>query len=205
MAYRYRSKLQADITSRSGKLLIKLALAFVLSTMLASSLQAQQRDNASEAVTGLKAYAAFKSGNYEQARKIWEQLAEKGNTTAMINLANLFQQGKGVAEDQAHALKYIVDAARLGDSRAQYELGIEYEKGILVPRDIDKAAMWLHKSAIQGDSDGQFAYAVMLATAYGKGLAQASEQQRLAAKAWFKKAASNGHPDAAAYIDILSR
>ncbi|MCP4430516.1 MAG: sel1 repeat family protein [Gammaproteobacteria bacterium] len=169
-----------------------------------TTIQAEQRDNAAEAVIGLKAYAAFKAGNYEEARQIWQRLADKGNTTAMINLANLFQQGKGVSENHEHAFKYIVEAARLGDSRAQYELGIEYEKGILVSRDIDKAAKWLHKSALQDDVDGQFAYAVMLATDFGNGLEQAGPEQRQEAGAWFRKAAANGHPDAGAYIKLLS-
>ncbi len=60
------------------------------------------------------------------------------------------------------------------------------------------------RSALQDDSDGQFAYAVMLATAYGEGLDQANEDERQEATEWFMKAALNGHPDAAAYIGILS-
>ncbi|MCP4487405.1 MAG: 4Fe-4S binding protein [Gammaproteobacteria bacterium] len=165
---------------------------------------AAERDNAAEAVSGLKAYAAFKAGDYVKARLIWQQLAAQGNTTALINLANLFQQGKGVSEDRKHALEYIIRAAQLGDSRAQYELGIEYEKGVIVPRDINKAATWLQKSALQGDSDGQFAYAVMLATAYGKGLEYSSQLQRREAIDLLKKAAANGHPDASQYARVLS-
>lgn len=166
-------------------------------------LVARAQDNASDAVVNLKAYAAFKAGNYEEAREIWQQLADRGNTTAMINLASLFQQGKGVEEDPGHALKYIIDAAELGDPRAQYELGIEYEKGIIVERDIEKATNWLLKSAKQGDQDGQFAYAMMLATGFGEGPERITEKQRLEAIKWFKKATDNGHPDAAAYLKLL--
>ncbi len=204
MAWLYPSKSQ---TNRKIGLPVHL-LAGVAVLLIFGSITnlalAEERDNAAEAVTGLKAYAAFKAGNYEEARLIWEQLAAKGNTTALINLANLFQQGKGVVEDRKLALEYIIQAAQLGDSRAQYELGIEYEKGIIVPRDIYKAAAWLQKSAIQGDSDGQFAYAVMLATAYGKGLEYSNQLQRREAIDWLKKAAGNGHPDAKEYARILS-
>ncbi len=205
MEFLYPSKLPHTVVPRSGEFLMRIAALFLSLVITSFVIQAETRDNAAEAVIGLNAYAAFKAGNYQEARRIWQQLADKGNTTAMINLANLFQQGKGVTEDHDHALKYIVEAANLGDPRAQYELGIEYEKGIIVPRDIEKAAKWLHKSALQDNSDGQFAYAVMLATAFGKGLDQTSEQQRKEAKAWFEKAVNNGHPDAAAYIRILSK
>lgn len=161
-------------------------------------------DNAAQAVTGLKAYAAFKTGDYDKARQIWQDLAARGNTTAMINLANLFQQGKGVTADQKEAFEYIKQAAELGDPRAQYELGVEFEKGILIPRDIDKATSWLLKSAEQGDTDGQFAYAVMLATSYGKGQEYSSKRERADALGWFEKARQGGHPDATAYIQLLS-
>lgn len=98
----------------------------------------QQRSNHKEAVKNLKAYAAYKSGQYDTARRMWEELAEKGNTTALVNLANLFQQGQGVTEDQKRAMGYVQKAAELGDARAQFELGIAHEKGTVVDRNIEK-------------------------------------------------------------------
>ncbi|NNE64897.1 MAG: hypothetical protein HKN34_12495 [Gammaproteobacteria bacterium] len=65
--------------------------------------------------------------------------------------------------------------------------------------------IWLHKSALQGNLDGQFAFAVMLATAYGEDLDKTSDQQRQEAIIWFTKAINNGHLDAAEYIGILTR
>ncbi|MCP4186886.1 MAG: sel1 repeat family protein [Gammaproteobacteria bacterium] len=204
MARLYPSKSQTNSKAGLSAHLFVGVVVLLVFVSTASLTLAEERDNAAEAVTGLKAYAAFKAGNYEEARLIWEQLATKGNTTALINIANLFQQGKGVVEDRKLALEYIIQAAQLGDSRAQYELGIEYEKGLIVPRDIYKAAAWLQKSALQGDSDGQFAYAVMLATAYGKGLEHSSQLQRREAIDWLRKAAANGHPDASEYARVLA-
>ncbi len=204
MAWLYPSKSQNSIKAGlSVYFFVWIAVLLTFSSTFGLTIAAE-RDNAAEAVTGLKAYAAFKAGDYVKARLIWQQLAAQGNTTALINLANLFQQGKGVSEDKKHALEYIIQAAQLGDSRAQYELGIEYEKGIIIPRDINKAAAWLQKSALQGDSDGQFAYAVMLATAHGKGLEYSSQLQRREAIDLLKKAAANGHPDASQYARVLS-
>jgi len=164
---------------------------------------AQERDNAREAVTNLKAYAEYKAGRYDVAKQIWEGLAAKGNSTALINLANLFQQGQGVTEDQKRALEYVAKAAELGDARAQFEIGMAYEKGDVLGRDIDKAASWLKKAAEQEFADGQFAYGVMLATSRGKGLDRATPQERAEALEWLKKAKANGNLEAGDYIKVL--
>ena len=186
---------------------VTAALAFLplASGLVVSSTHAEERSNHKEAVSNLNAYALYKAGNYDEARAIWERLAEKGNTTALVNLANLFQQGQGVTEDQKHAITYVRKAAELGDARAQHELGIAYEKGTVVERDIESAAAWLKKSAEQDYADGQFAYGVMLATGFGKGIHKASAAERAEALEWLAKAKSNGNVEAADYIKVLTR
>ncbi|MCH9806887.1 MAG: sel1 repeat family protein [Alphaproteobacteria bacterium] len=164
----------------------------------------QNRSNHKEAVKNLKAYAVYKAGNYDQARQMWEELAAKGNTTALVNLANLFQQGQGVTEDQKKAMTYVKKAAELGDARAQYELGIAYEKGTILERNIESAAGWLKKAALQDYADGQFAYGVMLATSYGKGIEKATDKERSEALEWLAKAKANGNLEASDYIKVLT-
>ena len=164
---------------------------------------AEERDNAREAVANLEAYAEYKMGHYDAARKIWEGLAAKGNTTALINLANLFQQGQGVTEDQKQAMSLVRKAAELGDARAQYELGMAYEKGHVIDRDISAAAEWLRKSAEQDFAEGQFAYGVMLATGRGRGLDKASQEDKTEALEWLRKAKAGGNLEADDYIKIL--
>ena len=181
---------------------LTLALLILISSPL-SPVNSEERDNAKEAVVNLKAYAAYKMGQYDKAKQIWEGLAKKGNTTALLNLANLFQQGQGVTKDDREAHVLLEKAATLGDARAQYELGMSYEKGHVVERDIDKAAEWLKKSADQGFSDGQFAYGVMLATARGQGIDQASRQDKQAAIDLLAKAKAGGHLEAGNYLDTL--
>lgn len=158
---------------------------------------------AREAVTNLEAYAVYKMGQYDKAREIWEGLAAKGNTTAMINLANLFQQGQGVTEDQKKATAFVLQAAEAGDARAQYEIGIAYEKGHTVARDIEQAAAWLKKSAEQNYADGQFAYGVMLATGHGKGLDKATADEKTEALEWLTKAKDRGNLEAGDYIKVM--
>ncbi len=162
------------------------------------------KDKASvEAVESLNAAAAYKTGDYEAARSGWLALADKGNTSAMINLANLYEQGQGVTQDFPEAIQWLEKAAVLGDSRAQFELGMAHEKGIVVDRDPQAAAGWFRKAAEQGDSTAQFNLAVMLATAYGAGLSESTSEQRAEAVAWLKKAAAGGHPDASHLLATL--
>lgn len=160
-------------------------------------------DGSADAVTNLKAYAEYKMGHYDTAREIWEGLAAKGNTTALINLSNLFTQGNGVSADQKKAFEYTQKAADLGDARAQYDVGLAYEKGTLLPRDIDKAALWLKKAADQDFGDGQFAYGVLLATGRGKGIENATEADKAEAVALLKKAQAQGNTEAGGYIKTL--
>ena len=181
------------------RLIVLLGVAGFATT----SVRAEERDNAHEAVTNLEAYAEYKMGHYDAAREIWEGLAAKGNTTALINLANLFQQGQGVIEDQKKGIVLIEKAAELGDARAQYELGMAYEKGGAVNRDIEKAASWLKKSAEQNYSDGQFAYGVLLAAGRGKGLDNATAADIKEALEWLNKAQARGNLEAADYIKVL--
>ncbi len=181
-------------------LLVATGLVFVPVPLVA-----KERDLAREAVTNLEAYAVYKMGRYDEAKAIWEGLAAKGNTTALINLANLFQQGQGVSEDQKQALDYVRQAAELGDARAQFELGMAYETGHVLGRDIDLAASWLKKSAEQDFSDAQFSYGVMVATNKGAGLETSSPEQKAEALEWLKKAKSGGNLEAADYIPAIEK
>lgn len=162
------------------------------------------RDQASvEAVESLNAYAAYKLGDYETARQAWLDLAARDNTSAMLNLANLYTQGQGVEADPARAVQWLEKAAALGDSRAQFELGLAHENGIGVARDPRAAAGWFRRAAEQGDKEAQFNLAVMLATDYGAGPGESTPEQRTEAVAWLKKAAAAGHPDAPTLLATL--
>lgn len=159
--------------------------------------------NSVEAVESLKAYAAYKSGDYETAKERWLSLAERGNTSAMLNLANMYDQGQGVRQDPAAGLVWLERAAALEDARAQLQLGLAYENGHGVERDPRQAAKWFRKAAEQGDATAQFNLGVMLATSYGSGLEHSSPKERAEAVQWLEKAAAAGHPDAPAFLSTL--
>ncbi len=175
----------------------------ILFISLITTITYARSDNETDAVLNLKAYAVFKMGQYDEAKKMWEELAKKGNTTALINLANLFEQGNGVKKDRIEALKYIKKAAKLNDERAQYELGIEYEKGIYLKRDLNKAEYWLKKAAKNDSSQAQLAYGIMLATSKGKGIENISSTEKKEAIKWLTFALKNGEGEAKDYIELL--
>lgn len=162
------------------------------------------RDKASrEAVESLEAYAVYKMGQYDEARTIWLSLASRNNPSAMINLANMSEQGQGVPRDLGKAAEWLRKAADLGDARGQLQLGLAYEKGLGVKRSPEIAAEWFLKAAEQGESTAQFNLGVMLATNYGKGIKSASPEQQEEAIKWLELAAEDDHPDAEEFLGML--
>ena len=157
-----------------------------------------------QAVRNLEAYAAFKMGQYDKARDMWEQLAAEGNTTAMVNLSNMFEQGQGSIKNPVEALEWTKRAAQSGDTRAQVDLGWHYERGNGVERDIHQAAFWFRQAAQQGDRDGAFNLGIMLATDYGNGTQSASADETSEARQWLTQAAEAGNGEAAAYLKVLA-
>jgi TPR repeat protein len=100
-----------------------------------------------------KGYAEFKMAHYDNARKIWQALAERGNAEASFNLGVLYEDGLGVSQDLAQALLHYETAAIAGSFKAQYRLGLLYFVGKTVPKDKTKAKHWLTKAAAEGDTD----------------------------------------------------
>ncbi len=165
-----------------------------------------ERDRASvEAVESLQAYAAYKAGDFAAARALWEELAARGNTNAMNNLANMFEQGQGTPKDTSASIKWLREAAERGDSVAQLNLGLAFERGTGVKRDNREAVRWFRRSAEQGDKDAQFNLGVMLATNYGAGVESATDKQRSEAAYWLRKSAVQGHAEARTFLGLLAK
>ena len=67
--------------------------------------------------------AAYRTGNYEQAFKLWRPLADRGNADAQYNLGLLYMNGQGVNKNDRQALFLFLDAAKQGHVEAQYNAG----------------------------------------------------------------------------------
>jgi TPR repeat protein len=104
-------------------------------------------------MANFKGYAEFKMAHYDNARKIWQALADRGNTEASFNLGVLYEDGLGVSQNLAKALLHYETAAIGGSFKAQYRLGLIYFVGKIVPEDKIKAKRWLKEAALGGDKD----------------------------------------------------
>jgi TPR repeat protein len=178
-------------------------LLFISNGICANDFTMGRDKNSVQAVQSLEAYAKYKMAQYGEAREIWLMLAEKNNTSALINLANLYEQGQGVNRDLKQSVAWLRRAADLGDSRGQYQLAMAYEMGMGLGKDLQQAAYWLEKAAEQGDEMAQFKLGIMLATNYGEGLTTSSQDQRVSAIAWLKKADENDVIDAKEFLTLL--
>ena len=92
--------------------------------------------------------------------------------------------------DYATAYRLIKPLAEQGYAKAQYNLGVLYNKGIGVPQDYTEAMKWYRKSAEQGLADAQYNLGVM----YHKG--EGVPQDYTETSKWYWKAAEQGHADA---------
>jgi TPR repeat protein len=73
-----------------------------------------------------------------------------------------------------------------GDAQAMSDLGLDYEKGLGVPSDYNKAARWYRKAADAGNTDGM----IRLGYMYRNGLGV--EKDYVQASSWYRKAAASG-------------
>ncbi|MEH6584259.1 MAG: SPOR domain-containing protein [Halioglobus sp.] len=74
-------------------------------------------------------YDAFERGDVDTAVSIWRSLAEAGDSTAQLNLGQIYRLGKGVPADDREAVKWYSMAARAGSETAQYNLLLMQEEG----------------------------------------------------------------------------
>ena len=98
-------------------------------------------------------------------------------------------------EDKGQAVKWYRQAAEQGDSEAQFNLGLCYENGEGVPKDLAEAVKWYRKAAEQNDADAQFNLGACYANGEGvsKNMAEAVK--------WYRKAAEQGDADAKAALE----
>ena len=88
-----------------------------------------------------------------EIRKLLQQ-AKQGDAKAQFTLGLRYDDGLGVPQDDAQAVKWYRLAADQGYAQAQYNLGVMYANGIGVPQDYVQAHMWLNLAAAQGDANG---------------------------------------------------
>jgi len=117
---------------------IKQTITGVVSQPLTS------RPNESEA-----GYAAYQKADYQTALRILRPLADQGDPRAETTLGVMYDEGHGVPQDDAEALKWYRRAAEQGYAQAQFNLGVMYARGEADDgrQDNVSAHMWFNLAA----------------------------------------------------------
>ena len=108
-----------------------------------------------------------------------------------------FFKGDGVPRDYAQAHKLFVEAAEMGQAKAQYRLGFMYSLGKGVKKSDLEAIKWWQKAAKQNDPEAQYYLGYMYEIGGGV------KQDMGEAKKWYQKAAANGNINAAQSLKML--
>ncbi|CAF0868108.1 unnamed protein product [Brachionus calyciflorus] len=104
--------------------------------------------------------------NYEMAAKYYSKAAKNGNIEAIYNLSQLTFNGKGVKQDLTSAIEMLKNAASkpptrkvgnsdvpiVGVAESQHFLGILYQQGIYVIKNMALAIDFYEKAAANGSS-----------------------------------------------------
>ncbi len=97
-------------------------------------------------------YLATKSGNHEDAVKIFRKCAEHGNDGSKVWMSYMHQNGFGVKKDAELSTEWVKDAAENGYSVGQFNYGLALINGYGVKRDPKAGKMMINKAAEQGDT-----------------------------------------------------
>lgn len=133
-----------------------------------------------------RAYAANKQ--LPEAMAAWRKAADKGSTSAMVELGVLYGTGAGVPKDEDQARKLFERAAQAGNPRGITNLAAISGRGG-TPADPAKARELLGKAA-ETNPEAQYQLGLMLANGTG------GAQDDAGARSLFEKAAAQNHPGA---------
>jgi uncharacterized protein len=134
-----------------------------------------------------RAYAA--NQQLPEAIKAYRQAADRGSTSAMVELGVLLATGSGTAKDEAQARKLFERAAEAGNPRGVTNLAA-LGSSAGAPADPVKARALLAKAAQTNSAEAQYQLGLMTADGIG------GPKDDVAARALFEKAAAQNHPGA---------
>ncbi len=144
--------------------------------------------------------AAYERGDYAMALREFRVLAAQGDAAAQYNLGVMYDDGRGVTQADAEAVKWYRKAAAQGQAEAQYNLGVMYDDGQGVTQDYAEAVRWYRKAAEQGVAPAQARLGIMYYEGHGV------VQDYVQAHMWLNLAAARGGGDAYAKVrDIVAK
>ena len=133
-----------------------------------------------------RAYAANRQ--LPEAIGAWRKAADKGSTSAMVELGVLYGTGAGVGRDEAQARKLFERAAQAGNPRGVSNLAV-LGGGDPAAADPARARELLAKAA-ETNAEAQYQLALLMADGSG------GPKDDAGARSLFEKAAAQNHPGA---------
>lgn len=139
---------------------------------------------------------AYEEGDFAVALQELLPHANKGNAEAQYLLGKMYSRVDGFNE-MNEAIKWYRKAAENGYDQAQATLGMAYQFGLSVPKDINTAIEWYSMSANQGNADAQ----AQLGGVYLAG--EDVPKDNAEAAKWYNKAAVQGDATSQLILAIM--
>ncbi|MBR4746741.1 MAG: sel1 repeat family protein, partial [Desulfovibrio sp.] len=135
---------------------------------------------AARLVLGLPASLALPDGRSfvaQDACRLLEQAAGRGDAQAMCDLGEIYREGKVCAKDEARAAALFAQAAERGLAEGQFCFASCLASGDGLPMDLEQAAQWCRKAAEQGHVAAQSMLGQFLIEGWGcqKDVAEAAK------------------------------
>lgn len=133
----------------------------------------------------------------KRARELMHVVAQKGDLEAQFILATMMNSSLGkISSNPSQALHWLGRAANRGHEKAQFQLGMQYLKGLNVARDSKVAYQWFSKAAKKNVAGAHFNLALMHER--GDGVTANTDQ----AIRWYITAAGLGNANAQQNLGI---
>lgn len=97
--------------------------------------------------------ALCSSSDFSDFQKILEARAEAGDVVAMRELGLDLYEGLNGHQNPIEGVKWLRQAADLGDGDAQFTLAVAYQEGNGVPKDAVLGYMWMNLAAASGSRE----------------------------------------------------
>ncbi|KAG0075638.1 hypothetical protein BGZ90_009656 [Linnemannia elongata] len=123
--------------------------------------------------------------------------ASQGDKTALVELGDIYKDGKVVPQNYHAAIDWYLKAAQQGNPDGQHRIGALYYYGHGVPQNYLQAMDWYLKAADQGHVDAQYNIGVL----YGHGRGVSQDYAR--ALEWYLKAVQGEHVLAMFCVGIM--
>ncbi len=129
-------------------------------------------------------YQSIDAEKFKEDIFYWHKIAGlAGDSYSMIYIANAYSNGNGVEMDNEKAVKWYLNAARLGNIHAMDHLGYIYTNGLNgLDQDLTQAIKWFSNSADNGSPTAAWNMGYFYYNGYGVPR-NLKESQR-----WFKRA-----------------